>query len=254
MDDILEIVKDNQVENLTDHLNNTDPTGSIKSTFEKETSGTIPFLDTLIVRKPDGTVKLLVYRKATHTDQYLNFTSHHPLHHKLGVIRTLLDRMDRVVTEDEDKRHEEETIKKALSMCGYPSWTFDKVKTTMQNKQQKASKKKKDTSQKSRGMAVIPYVQGVAEKVSRAFKKHDIATAMRPHTSLRKLLVHPKDKIDPMDKTDCIYEIPCKNCDYIYIGETGRKFSTRLKEHKKEAEQLASKNQNFTREARKQSG
>ena len=137
VDDILEIVKENQVENLTDHLNNTDPSGSIKFTYEKETSGQIPFLDTLIVRKPDGSVKLLVYRKATHTDQYLNFASHHPLNHKLGVVRTLLDRMDRIVTEDIDKQKEEATIKKALDKCGYPSWSFDQVKKKMQNKTKK---------------------------------------------------------------------------------------------------------------------
>ena len=99
----------------------------------------------------------------------------------------------------------------------------------------------KDTTQKSRGMVVIPYVQGLTERSSRVFKKHGISTGMKPHTSLRKILVHPKDKVDPADKTDCIYEIPCKNCNYTYIGETGRKFSTRLKEHKKEEERLASK-------------
>jgi len=60
--------------------------------YEEETEGQIPFLDTLLIRKEDGNVKLLVYRKKTHTDQYLNFMSHHPLHQKLGVIRTLLNR------------------------------------------------------------------------------------------------------------------------------------------------------------------
>lgn len=29
------------------------------------------------------------YKKVTHTDQYLLFYSHHPLVHKLGVIRNL---------------------------------------------------------------------------------------------------------------------------------------------------------------------
>ena len=76
---------------------------------------------------------------------------------------------------------------------------------------------------------------------------------MKPHSSLRKQLVHPKDKIDPLEKTDCIYEIPCKNYAYSYIGETGRKFTTCLKEHKKEVEKLESKNKNFTRQTRKQS-
>lgn len=73
------------------HLTEVDETGSIKFTHEEEKDKSIPFLDTLIVRKDDGSVKLLVYRKATNTDQYLNFKSHHPLHQKLGVVRTLLD-------------------------------------------------------------------------------------------------------------------------------------------------------------------
>ena len=67
-------------------------------------NGSLPFLDTLIVRRENGSVQLLVYRKKTHTDQYLNFYSHHPLHHKLGVVRTLLDRCETVVTEEGDKK------------------------------------------------------------------------------------------------------------------------------------------------------
>ncbi|XP_072024933.1 uncharacterized protein [Amphiura filiformis] len=86
VDDILEIVKKDTEHQLTEHLNKVDDTGNLKFTYETEESGSIPFLDTLIVRKPGGSVKLLVYRKATHTDQYLNFNSAHPLHHKLGVV------------------------------------------------------------------------------------------------------------------------------------------------------------------------
>ena len=84
VDDILEIVNKDCVEDLTDHINKVDESGSIKFTFEKESDGKLPFLDTLIVRKEDGSLKLLVYRKPTHTDQYLNYESHHPLHQKLG--------------------------------------------------------------------------------------------------------------------------------------------------------------------------
>ena len=90
------MVKKHQIERLTEHINEADETNSIKFTYEAENEGQIPFLDTLIVRRNDGSVKLLVYRKKTHTDQYLNFESHHPLHQKLGVVRTLLDRCDTV--------------------------------------------------------------------------------------------------------------------------------------------------------------
>ncbi|XP_072033051.1 uncharacterized protein [Amphiura filiformis] len=99
VDDVLEIVRKGQVDNLTDHLNTIDPTNSVKFTYEQEQEGSIPILDTLITRKPDGSVKLSIYRKKTHTDQYLQFSSHHPLHQKLGVVRTLLDRSDALVTE-----------------------------------------------------------------------------------------------------------------------------------------------------------
>ena len=62
---------------LTEHLNSVESTRSIRFTYEEETEGQILFLDTLLIRKEDENVKLLVYRKKTHTDQYLNFMSHH---------------------------------------------------------------------------------------------------------------------------------------------------------------------------------
>ena len=112
-DDIMEIVKKGCIQQLTAHLNTTDTRGNIEFTHEEESEGSLPF--TLIIRKEDGTIKLLVYRKKTHTDQYLNFSSHHPLHQKLGVIKTLLDRCNNILTDQEDSRKEEGYIIKALS-------------------------------------------------------------------------------------------------------------------------------------------
>ena len=147
VDDVLEKIKEGETQNLTDHLNTVDTTGSIKFTHEEENDGSIPFLDTLIVRKADNTVKLLVYRKKTHTDRYLHFSSHHPLQHKLGVIRTLLDRCNDIVTETDDRQKEEQHIVEALSKCGYPKWSFDKVKVQIERRKEGGKdkeKKKKD--------------------------------------------------------------------------------------------------------------
>ena len=57
-DDILEIIPEGTTQQLTDHLNTVDPTQSIKFTHEEEINGNIPFLDTSITRKADGSVKL----------------------------------------------------------------------------------------------------------------------------------------------------------------------------------------------------
>jgi len=88
-------------------LNQVDTTGSIKFTYETEVDKMIHFLDMLIVRKDDSRVKLFVYRKKTHTDQYLDFSLHHPLQHRLSVVRTLLKRCSQMVTEEQDRQAEE---------------------------------------------------------------------------------------------------------------------------------------------------
>ena len=161
VDDILEVINKNAVPQPTEHINQVDKSESIKFTFEQEKDGCIPFLDTLIVKKSNGTVKLQVYRKPTHTDQYLSYHSHHPLHQKLGVIRTLFDRKDNIVTDDQDRAVEEQKVEDALKICGYPGWTFEKVKGQMHAVKPKKDVKKKENKGQNRGMVVVPYVKGV---------------------------------------------------------------------------------------------
>ena len=122
IDDIHEVVQKDCVQKLTDHINQVDKSGSIQFTYETESDGKTRFLDTFIVKKEDGSVKLLIYRKLTHTDQYLNYKSTHPLYKKMGVIRTfnLLDRKDRIVTkDDEDYRRRKKKVVWALK-----NWLF----------------------------------------------------------------------------------------------------------------------------------
>ena len=41
-------------------------------------------------------------------------------------------------------------------------------------------------------------VQGLTEKVSRVFKKGRVSVAVRPHFTIKNILVHPEDKpIEP---------------------------------------------------------
>ena len=74
----------------------------------------LPYLDVKLIVQPDCSIKLQIYRKATHTDQYLMFDSHHPVQHKLSVVRTLLSRKDEIVTTEEDKLAEDAHVKQAL--------------------------------------------------------------------------------------------------------------------------------------------
>ena len=46
-----------------------------------------------------------------------------------------------------------------------------------------------------------------------------------------------KDPVPKDQARGVIYSTPCKDCDELYIGETKRKFNTRLREHQKTVEQ-----------------
>ena len=241
VDDIIEKIKKNTISPLTDHLNQIDTTGNVKFTCEAEKDGQIPFLDVNIIRKPDGSIKLRIYRKATHTDQYLMFDSHHPVEHKLSVIRTLLGRNNEIVTEEADKLDEYRHVKAVLKTCKYPTWAIHKVeKQLAENKEAAQKEKKKPNEKKKRGMVVLPYVQGVTERVQRTMRKHGVEAPARPHTTLRQLLVHPKDKIPDDEKCGVVYCVSCLNCSQKYVGETGRKLGTRITEHRKEADKVTS--------------
>ncbi len=144
----------------------------------------------------------------------------------------------------------------ALKQCGYPKWTITKVKKDIEFKKQqptakRVQQKEKNKQTRAKGMVVLPYIKGTTEAIQRVLKKHGIGTSVRPHQTLRQLLVHPKDKIEPKYKSEVVYQIPCKNCDKSYIGETGRKFDIRLKEHKTEADK--DRDTIYTRSTRKQS-
>ena len=98
-------------------------------------------------------------------------------------------------------------------------------------------------------MVVLPYVRGVSEELARIYKKRQITSAMKPHSTLRTILVHPKDKTDPKEG---VYTIDCAGCPKKYVGETKRKLKVRVKEHRTETEKV-NNGTRYTRDRRRQS-
>ena len=180
----------------------------------------------------------LSYRKPTHTDQYLHFDSHHPISHKLSVIRTLNYRAQTAVTDPEERTKELDHIKGALRRCGYRQWAFDLADSHSNTPADKKARPQTDQtgpSKKNTTFCTLPFVDGLSQKLQRVFKSYGVATSFRPHTTLRKLFVAPKDPV-PIDKrSGCVYELSCQQCSATYIGQTGRQLGQRIKEHKSSA-------------------
>ena len=118
VDDTIVALCDSLVEELTTHINSIDP--AIQFTRELETEGhSLAMLDTVTTRDDNGKLSFAVYRKPTHTDQYLQFDSNQPLQHKLGVIRTLHHRCQAICSSEEAKLAELDHLKKVLTVSGY---------------------------------------------------------------------------------------------------------------------------------------
>lgn len=70
----------------------------------------------------DKSINIDVNRKPTHTAQYLQFDSHHPLEQKQGVIRTLNHRSETMPTKTEGKEKEQKHIRGALKTYVHLFW------------------------------------------------------------------------------------------------------------------------------------
>ena len=90
MDDTFTALPRDLVQQFLSHLNSIEP--CIQFTAEEETEGKLPFLDVCLQREGNGSLTTSVFRKATHTNQYLSFDSHHPVARKAVVVRTLIHR------------------------------------------------------------------------------------------------------------------------------------------------------------------
>ena len=187
VDDTFTVLPKGQVQQFHAHLNSIEPT--IKFTVEMEQEGSLPFLDTRVIRNSDGSLTTTVFRKKTHSDWYLVFDSHHPLAHKVAVTRTLLTQADWICARVPDTDVEKRRITVALSSNGYPTTL---VKKSWHPTPHSTPPLELDTP---KAVVVIPYVKHLSESIRRILSPLKICTCFRPHRTLRQALVNLKDRV-----------------------------------------------------------
>ncbi|XP_068691404.1 uncharacterized protein [Montipora foliosa] len=124
VDDSFCIIKRDAVNSFHTTLNSIDP--HISFTIEEESDQQIAFLDTLVSRK-DNTITIHVYRKATHTDRYLDLSSHHDKRHKISTAETLLHRAIKLPSTPQGKNTEINHVFDALRANNYPSFVISNI-------------------------------------------------------------------------------------------------------------------------------
>ena len=79
----------------------------------------------------------------------------------------------------------------------------------------------------------LPYIKRVTEPLTLVLKKHDVTVVNKPFTTLQQQFPVPKFRPTIESRTNIVYEIPCTNCLWCYIGETGRAFNTQKRTFEK---------------------
>ena len=80
----------------------------------------VDFLDTSVSRR-NGVGVVEVYRKPTHTDRYLDLSSHREIRHKISTASTHLFWACNLPGSYEEKTREKNNVWDALKANGYPS-------------------------------------------------------------------------------------------------------------------------------------
>ena len=70
----------------------------------------LTFIFYVTSRFPDGKLLTSVYRKPTHTDQYLVYDSHHPQSVKRGIVKCLHDRAERIITKPSETAQDKKQL------------------------------------------------------------------------------------------------------------------------------------------------
>lgn len=207
---------------------------SIQFTMEAESNKEISFLDVL-VRRSDKGLSTSVFRKKTHTDRYLNYSSHHHPRVLAGVVKCLRLRAANIC-DPEYEGAEIAHLRDVFQANGYPDSCIEPILNRKENKQTRLPAEQ--ASQEERGKECtlcLPYVRGVSERIDRLCKSITsvkVRVVFKPIKTLRHMLLNVKNKVPDQKKKGVVYLIPCRECEEGYVGETGRTLQKRIEEHK----------------------
>jgi len=209
----------------------------INFTLNHEEENFIPFLDVGITKK-DGKLITKVYRKPTHTQQYINWKSNHPKNLLLGVMKGLIHRAHMLCDEKEDLLQELSLLRDVFIANGYPyklvietlekSWEKETLRAMLVGVEQEIIP---ENAKEYYDVLHAPYVRGFSEGLQRKLKKYNVGYVPKKGETLYTKLCRLKQKTEMMDQKDVIYAVECDTCGVLYVGETGQHFCDRSRQH-----------------------
>ena len=217
---------DRQLNSFLEFINKLHP--NIKFTIELESQNSINFLDLTVTREKDKHV-FSVFRKPSHTDTVIHNSSCHPIQHKLAAFNSMIHRLISLPLNEQNFQIELNIIKQIALNNGYSPSLINNLLAKQQYKKT-INLIYPSIKETNKNYNVITFVGQSSIKIKKYLNIHNVNVAFRTNNSLGKYIKNAKSKSEKTNKSG-IYKLTCKDCPKIYIGQTGRSFGKRIKEH-----------------------
>ena len=195
----------------------------------------------------DGRYDFAIYRKPTSTDIILHDSSFHPPSHKHAAIHSMLHRLISIPLSPSAFATEVGIIK-YIANNNNISFDIDALirrKSITRALDTATSLQCTSDSRKDDKFIRLPFLGDISFKISRILRSFNYRPTFYTLNTTKKQLSKLKDPI-PSDSRSGVYKL-CLHCPAFYIGETSRKFKTRLSEHKPSLARNQSADENSSR-------
>ena len=229
VDDTLLLVKPADVDGILQEFNSFHK--NLEFTVDKFEDCVPHFLDLEIHQ--DG---LSIFRKETHTAQFVHYESFTNWNYKVAWIRSLVNRAKRLCASS--KLSEElANIRRFASYNGFPKWI---VKRIMQQSLRPKRNVEEEAEDQDVLYMTLPYngkeseniVKRCKKRLYRLFKKEKkIKFSIRFRSTKVSFFTSNKDRIPHLSNSGVIYKYTCPGCSSVYIGKTENTLFNRTKQH-----------------------
>lgn len=170
-----------------------------------------------------------IYRKPTYTDNTIPSDSQHPWIQKLSTFQSMVHRAFSLPLSQIDLSIELETIKSIAKNNGYKTEIINKLINKKQS-MVALSEIYPNIRENPEKYISLTYYGKVSDYIGKLVSNSDIKVAFKPQSKISNILFNAKDQKSKFDQSG-VYKLICSECDAFYIGQTGRSFAARYKEH-----------------------
>ena len=144
---------------------------------------------------------------------YIQWDSHHTLTSKYSVIGTLQLRAKTICSSPQLLQKEENHIHGTLTRCKYPTWALNRIriktKKPAPNKDCNNSNNSSTNKNIQTSYIIVPYYSGLSESIKKIGSKYGVKVYFKRGTTIKNLLMAPKDKDPIQKKSGVIYRYKC---------------------------------------------